>query len=50
MNLSNTKIHGRFIKKYVNDMKKDEDITFDQLLINLKLQKKTIWWLFNPAL
>ena len=29
-----------FIKKHVNDMKEGEDITFDQLLANLKLTEK----------
>ncbi|CAB4039506.1 Hypothetical predicted protein, partial [Paramuricea clavata] len=30
----------KFIKKHLNDMKKGEDITFDQLLINLKLTEQ----------
>ncbi len=29
-----------FIKKHLNDMKEGEDITFDQLLVNLKLTEK----------
>ena len=29
-----------FIKKHLNDMKEGEDITFDQLLVSLKLTEK----------
>jgi hypothetical protein len=31
----------KFINKHLNDMKEGEDITFDQLLINLKLTEQT---------
>jgi hypothetical protein len=32
----------KFIKKHLNVMKGGEDITFDQLLVNLKLTEQTI--------
>ena len=30
----------KFVKKYLNDMKEGQDITFDQLLVNLRLTEK----------
>ena len=37
---TNDKDTWAFIKKHLNDMKEGEDITFDQLLVNLKLIQK----------
>ena len=40
MKLNNIKILGNLKKKHLNDMKEGEDISFDQLLVNLKLTEQ----------
>ena len=35
----------KFVKKHLNDMKDGENITFDQLLVNLKLSEQNYLYL-----